>query len=202
MDRGIPASETMRRVSLDPALEASEMVRALAIRRWYGFDRILLDAYPLATFDPTGRAGVPATLSEYDHSPKPALAALDFLNEMLNDASPLDWIDGAKGARAVAFERGDDRGVALLWRPFGSTPIMHRLVGIGRLVSTDSGSEGGAVEVRNCFGQLEPCTIDGRDLIVPVSAMVLYVTAEGPPWQELLRALPFAMGEPDLPKNN
>ena len=197
------APGAVRRAPLDPALEASELVRGLAVRLWHGFDRIALATYPFQAGDPVGggspgrRAPLAAAFAEYDHSPKPVLAALDFAAEMLNEAVGVDWIDGWRQARALCFERPGGGGVALVWRPLGTTASLHRLVGLGPLLAKPGQPVENAIEVRNCFGQPEPCRLVGQDLIVPVSSMVLFISARGEAWPQLRQALSRALSGPD-----
>jgi hypothetical protein len=192
----------MRRAPLDPALEASETVRAIALRLWYGFDRVALAAYPFQAADPAGGGACPlagpttSAFNEYDHSPRPVLAALDFAAEMLNDKAPVDWIDGWKQARALCFEGTGGKGVALVWRPLGTTASLHRLPGLAPLPASRDEKRQDVIEVRNCFGGPEPCRTVGEDLYVPVSSFVLYLSAEGSTWSRLRDALSTALVGP------
>jgi hypothetical protein len=193
----------VRRAPLDPALEASELVRGLAVRLWYGVERIALASYPFQPNDPTENespvfgAAATSPFSEYDHSPKPVLVAVDFAAEMLNDATPAEWIDGYQQARALCFERPGGRGVALLWRPLGTTATLHRLEGVASFAVDPRRRGPEPVKVFNCFGQDEPYRLDGADIILPVGSMVLYVSAEGKTWPKLLEALSRALAVPD-----
>jgi hypothetical protein len=193
----------MRRASLDPALEASETIRAIALRLWYGFDRVALATYPFRASDPVGggrslsTGPAAAAFREYDHSPRPVLAALDFFAGMLNDAVPVDWIEGSRQARALCFEGVGGKGMALLWRPLGMTASLHRLPGLAPPGETRQE----AIEVRNCFGGPGPCRVVGEDLFVSVSSLVLYLSAEGATWSRLREALPTALAGPAEPDN-
>jgi hypothetical protein len=117
------------------------------------------------------------------------LAALDFAAEMLNDKAPVDWIDGWEQARALCFEGPGGKGVALVWRPLGTTASLHRLPGLAPLLASRDEKRQDAIEVRNCFGGPEPCRTVGDDLYLPVSSFVLYLSAEGSTWSRLREAL-------------
>lgn len=197
-----PTGGDMRRATPDPALEASETIRAIALRLWHGFDRVAVATYPLQAGDPVGGGRLlstgpaAATFSEYDHSPRPFLAALDFIAEMLNDAVPVDWIEGSRQARALCFEGAGGKGVALLSYPVEMTASLRRLPGLGPWLAPPGETRQDAIELHSCFGGPEPCRVVGEDLFMSVSSLVLYLSAEGATCSRLREGLPKALAGP------
>jgi len=124
--------------------------------------------------------------NEYDHAPRPALAAWDWVTMLLNDATPVGWFDKPCDARALAFERPGGQVVAILWRPFGRTPQRLTLKGLARYAN-----------VYDLFGRTETDAKAGEDIVVTVNEMVRYVVATGEAREALLAALEAA--EPDSP---
>lgn len=155
-----------RRVVFDPIVEASEAVRGLVIRQWGGVRRVALDLWSTAAFDLIAGRGRDA-LCEYDSAPRPTLTALAYATEMLSDAVMVDWLDGPGGIRAVCFARDSGEQMALVWQPFGAAPRPLRLAGAQ-----------GAVRASNVCGQEERLATEGQDLLVPVSAGVVYLLTD------------------------
>ena len=109
---------TLRTDAVDPVRAASHMVRSALIRLLAGAEMICWDATALAPqaswFEPADRR-----LHHEDFSPKPAIAALDVMASLLNDATLHRWLDLVGGARVLLFHKDDGAGVAAVWRPFG-----------------------------------------------------------------------------------
>jgi hypothetical protein len=99
------------------------MVRAMLIRSLSGTGMMCLDALALepvaSLFDDDRRR-----LHEWDLSPRPAVAALDLAAGLLNVATPARWLDLPGGARISYWQKDDGRGVAALWRPFGTSETL------------------------------------------------------------------------------
>ncbi len=167
--RGVPSGPRLRSIwpaRSDPALEASELVRSLAIRYLAGIERACCGLFSHQPLDILNARSHEA-LNEYDNAPKPAVVAFDLFAEMLNDAYLAEWIDLRRDVRALCFEKSDGGGVALIWRPFGASIEWYLLPGWSN-----------RARAVNCFGQPERNTVANKDLRVPVSAMVRYLLVE------------------------
>lgn len=176
----LPPVGSIAPLDTDPAWEASLAVRRFVLRLWAGVARVCFE--PVA---PGASANTnPLLLSEYDHSPTPLVAAIDYMNELLNTARPVAWFDLRDEVRVLCFDTGGAAAgptVGIVWRPFGSRPTWIRLAGVA-----------GVVDVRNLFGSPAAFRVVGRDLLVPASGFVLYLLCPA----ESRAAFVAALGEP------
>lgn len=169
----------------DPVRSASCLVRAMLIRYLANAEYACASVSAFRACD--SRIDLPTDcFNEYDHAPRPALAAWDWVTMLLNDATPVGWFDKPCDARALAFERPGGQVVAILWRPFGRTPQRLTLKGLARYAN-----------VYDLFGRTETDAKAGEDIVVTVNEMVRYVVATGEAREALLAALEAA--EPDSP---
>jgi len=174
-------------VGLDPALEASLLVRRYVLRFAAGLGRIGLvpkTAFAAAppAVEPVGTSAwasiVPWMLAEADHSPLPHVAAIDYMNSRLNHAALLASMELRGDARACVIDVSGHSVVAIMWRSFGRRPSWYRLRGL-----VDR------VRIYNAFGSPEGFHTVGEDVDVPVSTYVIYVTCAAADRQALLDAL-------------
>jgi len=169
----------------DPVRSASCLVRAMLIRYLANAEYACASVSAFRACD--SRIELPTDcFNEYDHAPRPALAAWDWMTVLLNDATPVRWFDKPADARVLAFERPNGQGVAVLWRPFGRTPQRLTLKGLARYAN-----------VYDLFGRTETDAKAGEDIIVVVNEVVRYVVATAEARDALLAALETA--EPDSP---
>jgi len=147
----------------DPVLHASRIVRALAIRQFAMIDRA---AWWVESYRPPDilRPTINPQCHEYDNAPRPSVVAFDFMAEMLNAAALVEWVDLPQEARALCFERADDRMVVLLWRPFGWSLRPVALRGLA-----------GKVTVLDLFGRQELHPSHGGHLLVMLNESVRYL---------------------------
>jgi hypothetical protein len=147
----------------DPLLSASRLVRGMLIRRLAGATQAAHSVYafqPYETFLETPQN----CLNEYDHAPRPALAAWDWMTTLLNDAVPIRWIDEPGDVRALVFAKADGRIAAAIWRPFGMTVEAMTLPGMAEPLRT-----------YDLFGRPLPTDPQASDLRIEVDELVRYV---------------------------
>jgi hypothetical protein len=169
----------------DPALSASCLVRAMLIRYLANADYACASVHAHRAFN--SLIDVPDDcFNEYDQSPRPALAAWDWMTMLLNDAVPVRWYDKPSDARALAFEGRNGQIVVAVWRPFGRTAQRLVLKGLAKRAN-----------VYDLFGRGEPGSNVGGDLVVRVDQLVRYIVAAPEVRDALLMALETA--EPEGP---
>ncbi len=176
----------------DPLRSASCLVRSMLIRHLANADYACSTVHALRTFD-TFLDPPEDCLSEYDHSPRPALVAWDWMTALLGDAVPIRWFDKPSDARVFVFAKGDAVGpraggamVAAVWRPFGRSRQRLVLAGLA-----------GKARLYDLFGRPEPGATAGADLIVQIDEIVRYIVAPAELRETLLSALESA--EPVYP---
>jgi len=171
----------------DPILHASRLVRALAIRQFAMIDRA---AWWVESHPPPDilRPSVEPLCHEYDNGPRPSVVAFDYMAEMLNAATLVEWIDLPQQARALCFERSGGDMVVLLWRPFGWTlrPVALR-------------GAAGSVAVTDLFGRREEHPAQGGDLLVQVNESVRYVMIPASKKEQILESLRKPMSTSTAP---
>jgi len=182
-----PAAGSISAWTDDPGWATSLSIRRYVLRQWAGVHRVALHT------EPALGGIVPSLMAEYDHSPTPLVAALDFMNNLLNSAQPLAWFDHGE-VRVLCFDRPDQSTVGVIWRPFGRRPTWVPLTGMA-----------GLVQVRNMFGSPEIHRVAGTDLFVPASQYVCYLLCPQQHRAALLEALaslerdrPFAAPRPTI----
>lgn|GEM_PF-891400 len=169
---------------IDPVESASRLVRSMLIRAAYGVDYAAAEVCVLGPADTRLRVRTDS-FCEYDHAPRPVLAAWDWMTSLLNDAVPIAWHDLGGDARAVVFERQAGRIVAALWRPHGWSVQSLTLAGLGADAA-----------VHDLFGGRVPGCRSGADTVVPINAAVRYVIVPASVRDRLLAALATAHPSP------
>jgi hypothetical protein len=124
--------------------------------------------------------------NEYDHAPRPVLAAWDWMARLLNDAACIRWYDKQGDVRAVVFEQASGRIVVAVWRAFGMSP--HRLTLKGLASRAD---------VSDVFGTVDAGAKLGADVVLRVDEIVRYVVLSSVTQDVVLAALDAA--EPSVP---
>ncbi|MBN1490886.1 MAG: hypothetical protein JXA69_13290 [Phycisphaerae bacterium] len=160
-DRRAPAA--VQSPDLDPLLSASRLVRSMLIQHIAGADFACSRIRPFQPFE--SLVSPPDDcLHEYDHAPRPALAAWDWMTSLLNEARPVEWIDKPGDVRALAFEQPGGELVVAIWRPFGWTEQRLVLPGLA-----------GQANVYDLFGAADLSAEIGNHLVIRVNELVRYV---------------------------
>ncbi len=152
----------------DPVLSASRLVRSLLIRTLAGASMVCSEATALAP--PRSIQDEDRTwLHERDLSPRAAVVAFDLAAELLNNATPIRWIDLPGGARVLYFEKDDGRAVAAFWRPNG---LAATRVGLTDLPAS--------TVAMDCLGLPADLASEGNRRVLDVNEIVRYlvVTAD------------------------
>lgn len=161
----------------DPLLSASCLVRAMLIRYLANADYACASVRAFRPCESLLAVSADC-FNEYDHAPRPAVAAWDWMTVLLNNAVPVRWFDKPTDARALVFDRQNGQLAVALWRPFGRTSQQLTLKGLAKQAN-----------VYDLFGRLEPNSKEGEDLIVRIDHLVRYVVATADAREALLTAI-------------
>ncbi len=149
---------------VDPVRSASRLVRSMLIRTLAGASMVCSEATALAP--PRSIQDDDRTwLHERDLTPRPAIVTLDLAAELLNNATPIRWIDLPGGARVLYFEKDDGGAVAAFWRPYG---LAATRVGFTRLPAS--------TVAMDCLGLPAALLPEGNRQILDVNEIVRYLT--------------------------
>ncbi len=162
----------------DPLRSASCLVRGMLIRHLANVDFACSTVSAFRPIETLAEPPPSGAMTEYDHSPRPALAAWDWMTVLMNNATPIRWFDKPSDVRGIAFERDDGQTVVAVWRPFGRTQQRLVLPGFA-----------GRAVVYDLFGRPEPDAKAGADLVVRIDELVRYVVSA----PEAREALPAAV---------
>lgn len=179
-----PATEPLIVVQaepVDPVVSASRLVRSMVLSYFSGAD---FACSTVCAFRPYTSFLESASdcLNEYDHAPRPALVAWDWMAELLNTATPRRWYDMPFDVRALAFDRADGGVVIAIWRPYGHAQQVVTLAG-----------RAAKAQVYDVFGRPEPGVVRGADLVVPVDEVLRYIVVSGAERDGVLSALETAV---------